>query len=191
MRAKQLFAAALVAVSLCAALPGFAQQVQSDAGVSTNAVKDGGVTPQASTSAAAAAGDAAAPTTSTTAPTLAAPVSTLKKSAPPPPPPTPEQIAALNKLQEEADAYAKGAKDYRDTVTTIIKLHYEEKKKSILSGLDKEITTEKEELRKAREIAIQRLEDFIAKYPSEPEATSRLREAKGVQRGAHTARISR
>ena len=32
---------------------------------------------------------------------------------------------------------------------------------------------------------------FAGIYPSEPEATSRLREARGVQRGAHTARISR
>ena len=82
-------------------------------------------------------------------------VAPSKPAPPPAPPPTPEQVAALNKLQEEADAYSQGAKDYRDTVTTIIKLHYEEKKKSILSGLDKEINTEKEELRKAREIAIQ------------------------------------
>ena len=32
---------------------------------------------------------------------------------------------------------------------------------------------------------------FAGVYGSEPEATSRLREAKGVQRGAHTARIGR
>jgi len=32
---------------------------------------------------------------------------------------------------------------------------------------------------------------FAGVYGSEPEATSRLREAKGVQRGAHTARIDR
>jgi hypothetical protein len=32
---------------------------------------------------------------------------------------------------------------------------------------------------------------FAGVYPSEPEATSRLREARGVQRGAHTERISR
>ena len=32
---------------------------------------------------------------------------------------------------------------------------------------------------------------FSGVYASEPEATSRLREAKGVQRGAHTARITR
>jgi len=159
-------------VSLCAALPGFAQQQAADAGV-TAAPKDGGVAPV--TVATTTAGDsdaAAAPTTAT--PTLASPMGTLRRAAPPPPPPTPEQVAALGRLSEEADAYTQGAKDYRDTVTTIIKLHYEEKKKTILSGLDKEINTEKEELRKAREIAIQRLEDFIAKYSgtnSQPEAT--------------------
>lgn len=32
---------------------------------------------------------------------------------------------------------------------------------------------------------------FSGVYPSEPEATSRLREARGAQRGAHTERISR
>ncbi len=169
MRLARIFAAAIVTVSVCASLPGFAQQVSADAGVATTTrTTDAG----AVTSASASASTSAAASTAT--PTLAAPMSTMRKAAPPPPPPTPEQLAALQKLQEEADAYAKGAKDYRDTVTTIIKLHYEEKKKTILSGLDKEITTEKEELRKAREIAIQRLEDFIAKYSganAQPEAT--------------------
>ena len=52
-------------------------------------------------------------------------------------------------MQQETDAYAKGAKDYRDTITTIVKLHYEEKKQEILSGLDSEIAVEKAELKKA------------------------------------------
>jgi tetratricopeptide (TPR) repeat protein len=162
----RLLTAAIVTVSLCAAIPGLAQQQPK---------ADAGVTAQPIASTSAAAGDAGAPAPQATedaaAPTLASPALTMHRVAPPPPPPTPEQIAALNRLQEEADAYAKGAKDYRDTVTTIIKLHYEEKKKTILSGLDKEIAIEKAELYKAREIAIKRLEEFIAKYPSEPEAT--------------------
>ncbi len=172
MKLARFFAATIVTASVCASIPGFAQQVSADAGA-PNVAKDGGVTPTASTSVSASS-TSAMDAGMTQAPSLAAPLSTLRKAAPPPPPPTPEQVAALQKLQEEADAYAKGAKDYRDTVTTIIKLHYEEKKKTILSGLDKEITTEKEELRKAREIAIQRLEDFIAKYSganAQPEAT--------------------
>lgn len=99
---------------------------------------------------------------------------TQRKTFPPPPPPTPQQVAALTALQQETDAYASGAKEYRDTITTIVKLHYEEKKKEILSGLDSEINIEKAELKKAREIAIQRLEEFIAKYSgptAQPEAT--------------------
>jgi tetratricopeptide (TPR) repeat protein len=97
-----------------------------------------------------------------------------RKTAPPLPPPTPVQLAALEALQAETVAYEQGAREYRDTVTTIVQLHYEEKKKEILSGLDREIVTEKAELRKAREAAIARLEEFIQKYSgsrAQPEAT--------------------
>ena len=95
---------------------------------------------------------------------VAPPTPTFKKPPPPPPPPTPAQVAALETLQKEADAFDQGARDYRDTVTTIIKLHYEEKKKNILSGLDREIAIEREELCKARETAISRLEEFTCQY---------------------------
>ncbi len=88
--------------------------------------------------------------------------------------PTPSQVAALEALRAEVGVYEKGARDYRDTVTSIIKLHYEAKKKEILSGLDREVAVEKGELRKAREQAIARLEEFIRVYSgarSQPEAT--------------------
>ena len=65
-------------------------------------------------------------------------------------------------------------RDYKDAITTIVTLHYEEKKKAILGGLDREIGIEKDELKKARDTAIQRLEDFVAKYSganAQPEAT--------------------
>ncbi len=104
-------------------------------------------------------------------PTLALPP---RPSSPPPPPPTAAQLAALSTLEQQADAYAKGAKDYRDTVTDIIKLHYQEKKREILSSLDRDIKAEKKELTAARETAIKRLEEFVAKYSgpnAQPEAT--------------------
>jgi tetratricopeptide (TPR) repeat protein len=91
-------------------------------------------------------------------------LATPKQVSPPPPPPTAAQLAAYQTLKAETDAYEKGARDYRDTVTTIIRLHYEAKKKEILSGLDSEISIEKAELKKARETAIKRLEEFIATY---------------------------
>ena len=130
--------------------------------------------------ASAAASASAAPSASasnglappTVAPAYGAPIA--RKLTPPPPPPTPQQLAALAALQAEADTYQKGAIDYRETVTAIVQLHYEEKKKEILSGLDKEIAIEKAELKKARDIAITRLEEFVQKYSgsnSQPEET--------------------
>ncbi len=95
---------------------------------------------------------------------VAAPVPTVRRLHPPPPPPSAQQIAALEALKREVDAYEQGARDYRDTVTTVIRLHYEAKKKEVLSGLDREIAVEKAELKKARENAIKRLEEFIATY---------------------------
>lgn len=134
--------------------------IVSDAGTTT-ATSDGGA-------ATGGSGTASSATQTQTAAQL------QRKMYPPPAPPTPQQIAALGALKEEVDAYEKGAREYRDTVTTIIKLHYETKKKEVLSGLDREIAIEKAELKKAREIAIRRLEEFIATYSgprSHPEAT--------------------
>lgn len=138
------------------------------ANVVTATVGDAGVLPSLSTGDAgvsAATGDVANTLT---------PAAQQRKLYPPPPPPTPQQIAALDALKHEVDAYEVGAKEYRDTVTTIIKLHYETKKKEVLEGLDREIVIEKAELKKARELAIRRLEEFIATYSgprSQAEAT--------------------
>jgi hypothetical protein len=91
-----------------------------------------------------------------------------------PPDPTPEQLAVLAELQKEADAYARDAKDYRATLTRIIKHHYEEKKRRMLSAINRELATESDSLKAARERAIQELEGFVARYskPNDhPEAT--------------------
>jgi tetratricopeptide (TPR) repeat protein len=159
------------AVSPDAGAKGAAQPAPAalDAGASTTsaASADAGAPSTAVTQ--ADAGPAAAPSAVPGLPTY-----TFKPHAPPLPPPTPEQVAAYDAMRQEADAYAKGARDYKDTITTIITLHYEEKKRAILGGLDREIGIEKEELKKARETAIRRLEEFVAKYSgvnAQPEAT--------------------
>ena len=97
-----------------------------------------------------------------------------RKAAPPPPPPTDEQVRALEQLQIEADKYRDDARDYRDTITGIVKQHYEERRRRVLSSLDREISTERRALEAARADAIKRLENFIATYsgPSaDPTAT--------------------
>ena len=91
-----------------------------------------------------------------------------------PPDPTPEQLRALEMLQQEAGDYAADAREYRSTLTRIIRHHYEEKRRRILSALDREIATETAGLKAAREEAIKRLEAFVAKYSgpnAHPEST--------------------
>lgn len=87
-----------------------------------------------------------------------------RKEVPPPPPPTAEQLAALAELQKEAAAYETAAKDYRSTITRIVQHHYEDKRRRILSALDREIGIERQGLIEARNEAIRRLEIFVEKY---------------------------
>jgi tetratricopeptide (TPR) repeat protein len=106
--------------------------------------------------------------------TAPASIPTFRPHASPLPPPSPARVQAYEQLRREAAAYEHGAHDFKNAITTVVSLHYEEKKKSILSGLDREIGIEKEELKKARETAIQRLTDFVATYSgpnAQPEAT--------------------
>lgn len=180
---KWLVVLGATAIGLGMSVSVSAQPTQraADAGAATStAAGDAGATP----SAAPDGGAATTPASlfDTDGGIASPPAPTFRKPVPPPPPPTPAQVAALEAMQSEANAFDQSARDYRDTVTTIIKLHYEDKKRTILSGLDKEIDTEKAELKKARDIAIQRHEEFIARYagradspdPETPDAMYKL-----------------
>ena len=162
--------AAVVGVLSVVFTAGVAAQPRGNAGGAPDAGAKADAGPAASSgdgTSAAAVGDAGVspPSGAATAPAdTSATLGPSRPHAPALPPPTPEQVAAYDAMHQEADAYSLGARDYKDTITTIITLHYEEKKKSILGGLDREIGIEKGELKKARESAIKRLEEFVAKY---------------------------
>ncbi|HWA71260.1 MAG TPA: hypothetical protein VG937_02945 [Polyangiaceae bacterium] len=125
-------------------------------------------------SGAAAAGAAAATPAATPAPTASgqpaagtvAPGSTLRlrKAAPKLPAPTPQQLKAYQLLLDESREYERGAKDFRRTLTQIVRHHYEERRRRVLSALDREIKAEKLGLEDARNEAIARLERFIERY---------------------------
>lgn len=179
-----LGAAVAMALTLgVAAAAGAGPSGSKDGGVEVKG--DGGAAPPSSTqvdagassplsSTTATGGDAGASGTSSVTNSAATPIPTSRPHGALLPPPTPEQVSAYTAMQQEADAYQRGAKDYKDAISTIVTLHYEQKKKSILGSLDREVGIEKEELKKARDTAIQRLEDFVAKYSgpnAQPEAT--------------------
>lgn len=79
-------------------------------------------------------------------------------------PPTPQQVKSLSRLQREADAYERAAKDYRNAITSIVKEHYEIRRRTMFAGIDRDISTQQAELVKARNEAIARLESFVEHY---------------------------
>lgn len=89
-------------------------------------------------------------------------------------PPTAAQLAALKMLEAESRDYELSAKDFQARLTTIVRHHYEERRRRVLSAIDREIDFQKGRLADARDEAIRRLEVFVARYSGEnadPEAT--------------------
>lgn len=91
----------------------------------------------------------------------------IKSGAPPPKKPSAAQLRAFKLLREELGTYKSDAKDYKKTLTMIVRHHYEERRRRVLSALDKELDIEKKGLDVARDEAIKRLEEFIARYSGE------------------------
>jgi tetratricopeptide (TPR) repeat protein len=163
---RQAFLPALFAVMAGVILP-FSASGQAPA-----------ATPATSTSAKPAASAAGATSTPVAAPSSgvsnSSPSSKAKKGAPPSPPPTPAQLKAFGILQREAAEYEKGTKDFRRNLTMIVRHHYEQRRKRVLSALDRELSVEKRGLDESRDEAIARLEEFVARYSgqnADPRAT--------------------
>jgi hypothetical protein len=98
----------------------------------------------------------------------------VKKGAPPPPPPSAAQLRAFGILQQEAADYERGTKDFRRGLTMIVRHHYEQRRKRVLSALDRELAVERKGLDESRDQAIARLEEFVARYSgsnADPRAT--------------------
>ncbi|HYO96720.1 MAG TPA: hypothetical protein VER33_19545, partial [Polyangiaceae bacterium] len=88
----------------------------------------------------------------------------LRQSVAKPPRPTAQQLRAYQLLLGEAREYEQGAKDFRRTLTQIVRHHYEERRRRVLSALDREIKIERQGLEEARNEAIARLERFVQRY---------------------------
>jgi len=91
-------------------------------------------------------------------------VGVARRSVPKPRAPTAAQVDALGKLTEESKAFTDGAKAFQRSLTMVVRHHYEERRRRILSTLDREIVAEKKSLTEAREEAIRRLEVFVQRY---------------------------
>ncbi|MDQ2646008.1 MAG: hypothetical protein M3020_19490, partial [Myxococcota bacterium] len=98
----------------------------------------------------------------------------LRQSVPKPPAPSKSQLKAFDILSKEAKDYESSARQYRRTLTQIVRYHYEDRRRRVLAALDREIKTERQGLETARNEAIARIERFIVRYSganADPEAT--------------------
>jgi tetratricopeptide (TPR) repeat protein len=89
-------------------------------------------------------------------------------------PPSARQQRALERLLGEAEIYEKLARDFERASSLTIRHHYEERRRRVLSALDREINVEKRAFGQAREQAIARLEHFVERYSganADPKAT--------------------
>jgi hypothetical protein len=158
---------ALSALGLMLAGLGFSASASSaptadapKAGTAPAATATGAATSTAATP--PAAPPSVAPPSSTAGSSL--PARTPKRTVPKPPPPTAAQLRGFELLQEAVRDYDRDSRDYRRMLTMIVRHHYESRRKRVLSSLDKEIKIEKHALVEARTEAIQRLEEFVARY---------------------------
>ncbi|HEY3496160.1 MAG TPA: tetratricopeptide repeat protein [Polyangiaceae bacterium] len=155
---------ALVAIGAFAVVPAAHSQAPKPAASASAAVT---ASPAPTARASAAPPVATAPATvqapkATTGTGSAAARAKAKASAQPPP--TPAQLRAFQLLNEEARTYEKDSKDYRRLMTMVVRHHYESRRKRVLQSLDREIQIEKYGLENARNEAISRLEEFVARY---------------------------
>jgi tetratricopeptide (TPR) repeat protein len=89
-------------------------------------------------------------------------------------PPTPAQLQALQMLEQESAAYRESAKEFQERLSIIVRHHYEERRRRVLTAIDQELDLQKGSLGEAREEAIRRLELFVQRYGGEnahPRAT--------------------
>jgi hypothetical protein len=174
---------AVLGVSVARSAPDKAAAPAAAASATATATASAAPTAAASAKAPTAAASASAPATTAAAPApapttkpAAAPrtSSRSRSGAPPRPAPTDAQLRAFQLLSEEARLYEKDSKDYRRLLTMVVRHHYESRRKRVLASLDREIQIEKYGLENARNEAITRLDEFVARYSgpnADPKAT--------------------
>ncbi|HEX7477057.1 MAG TPA: hypothetical protein VF331_04580, partial [Polyangiales bacterium] len=84
------------------------------------------------------------------------------------PAPTPQQVAALKELENEANNFTKIGGSYRDTLVALLQREYLRKRYSQDQGYMHQVDAEEALEDKARLSAIELFERFLAKYPNDP-----------------------
>lgn len=83
------------------------------------------------------------------------------------PEPTAEQLEALQFLEAETRLYESSARTFQGRLTSIVRHHFEARRRRVVTAVEREVELQKEFLTLARDTAIGRLEIFVAQYQGE------------------------
>lgn len=93
---------------------------------------------------------------------------------------TSEELKEIQELLDDVQRFKAAAKSYRDTVNSIVKRAYEERRRKMLSTFERKIRDNEAEERVRRIAAITLFEDFLRRYPNDkrwtPDVIFRLAE---------------
>jgi len=93
---------------------------------------------------------------------------------------TPEEVKEIQELLEDMKRFKAAADSYRQTVNSIVKRAYEQRRRKMLSEYEKKIRIDEAEERVRRIAAITLFEDFLRRYPNDkrwtPDVIFRLAE---------------
>ncbi len=87
------------------------------------------------------------------------------------PPPSDAQLEALEELQREVDTFTKSGSVFRDTVTSLVRREYLQRRRERERWYGAQIQEEDDAFNAAREEAIAMFENFVRRYPNDPKYT--------------------
>ncbi|MGB0678364.1 MAG: tetratricopeptide repeat protein [Polyangiales bacterium] len=86
-------------------------------------------------------------------------------------PPSARQLSALRELEREYDNFSRTSRAYRDTVSSLVKREYHQRRRSRNEAYSRQIRSEERMEARERDNAIREFERFIRRYPDDPKYT--------------------
>lgn len=87
------------------------------------------------------------------------------------PPPTEAQLRALKQLEAEVERFSQSGDTYRRTLGSLIRREYVKRRRETDLWFGQQIEVEDQALKESRLSAIEQFEEFIRRYPNEPQYT--------------------
>ena len=86
-------------------------------------------------------------------------------------PPSDAQLEALRQLEEEVDRFRESGETFRSTVTSLVRREYLQQRRERDRWYGEQLEAEERSFNEARDTSIRVFEEFVARYPNQPNYT--------------------